>query len=451
MGNRASASVTVHVNNAGGGGDTPPTVAITAPSSGAKVSGTIAITATAGDDAGVANVVFQVDSRPLGSPLTAPPYSVSLNTTHLSNGQHLLTSVATNLTGHSSQASVIVTANNSTTGPTVTLSPATLSFGAQVLNTTSKLLTVTLANGSSTALNLTGIVASGDFAETNTCSATLNAGANCVISVTFTPTAVGIRNGALTITDNSSNSPQAVQLTGIGATSANSTSVSPTLLSFGTQTVGATGAARTVTLSNSPSIALSIASIAASGDFAETNTCSTTLNAGANCAISVTFTPTAVGIRNGALTITDNSSNSPRTVQLTGSGSTGTKSSCTAGQWCEVLPNGSVSRPADNGWNLLIFSHDTGKFYLYANSGLAPTVTPWENAFWSYVVQGQPATSNPWVKLSDCGDTSQTIIRQHSLSLAAAIGASDSQLSFNIQGGSLEATQLSPIGDHLAG
>src|SRR5438046_2862518 len=71
---------------------------------------------------------------------------------------------------------------------------------------------------------------------------------------------------------------------------------------------------------NGGSAALTISSIGASGDFAQTNTCGGALAAGGTCSLAVTFTPTAAGERTGAVTIADNASNSPQTVGLTGSG-----------------------------------------------------------------------------------------------------------------------------------
>ncbi len=103
--------------------------------------------------------------------------------------------------------------------------------------------------------------------------------------------------------------------------------LSPTSLTFAAQNTGSTSTAQTVTLTNGGAAALSIASIATSGDFAETNTCGSSVAAAASCAISVTFTPTAGGTRTGSLTITDNASGSPQTVSLSGTGSTVTESS----------------------------------------------------------------------------------------------------------------------------
>jgi hypothetical protein len=71
---------------------------------------------------------------------------------------------------------------------------------------------------------------------------------------------------------------------------------------------------------NTGSSPLNITNIAASGDFSQTNTCNTSLAAGGNCQISVTFTPTKTGSRAGAVTITDNATGSPQMIALAGTG-----------------------------------------------------------------------------------------------------------------------------------
>src|SRR5207253_3935910 len=106
------------------------------------------------------------------------------------------------------------------------------------LNTTSVAQSVTLTNTGTVALSVTSIVASGDFMQTNTCGTSVAAGANCAISVTFTPTATGTRTGAITITDNAAGSPQSVNLTGTGA--APGVSLSPSSLTFGNQNLNTT-------------------------------------------------------------------------------------------------------------------------------------------------------------------------------------------------------------------
>jgi hypothetical protein len=96
--------------------------------------------------------------------------------------------------------------------------------------------------------------------------------------------------------------------------------LSPQSLAFGDQPVGTTSAAQPVTLSNSGGAPLTINSITASGDFAQTTDCSSSLAAGASCTINVTFTPTATGNRTGTLTINDDAAGNPHTVALSGMG-----------------------------------------------------------------------------------------------------------------------------------
>jgi len=98
----------------------------------------------------------------------------------------------------------------------VSLSSPSLTFASQLVSTTSAAQTVTLNNTGNAALSVTNIVAGGDYAQTNTCGTSIAAGANCTISVTFTPTATGTRTGAITITDNAAGSPHVVSLTGTG-------------------------------------------------------------------------------------------------------------------------------------------------------------------------------------------------------------------------------------------
>jgi hypothetical protein len=223
-----------------------------------------------------------------------------------------------------------LTGKGATSVPGVALAPTSLAFGNQLLNTTSAAKTVTLTNTGTGALTINSIAASGDFAETSAGAtacpispATLAAGANCIISVTFTPTVLGARAGTLTITDNAVGSPHTVPLTGTG-TGAPAVGLAPTSLAFGNQALNITSAAKTVTLTNTGTAALTINSIAASGDFAVSNNpCGGNLAAGANCVISVTFTPTVLGAGAGNLTITDNAATSPQIVPLTGTG-TGT-------------------------------------------------------------------------------------------------------------------------------
>ena len=99
--------------------------------------------------------------------------------------------------------------------------------------------------------------------------------------------------------------------------------LSPASLTFAAQTINMTSAAQSITFKNGTASALTISSITANGDFAQSNTCGTSLGASASCSIAVTFTPTAGGTRTGSVVVTDSGAGSPRTIALTGAAQAG--------------------------------------------------------------------------------------------------------------------------------
>jgi hypothetical protein len=203
--------------------------------------------------------------------------------------------------------------------PGVTLSPTSLSFGTELVSITSAPQAVTLTNTGSASLNVTGIGASADFAQTNDCGSLVAVGASCTMSVTFTPTALGIRTGTLSITDDAFGSPQVISLAGAGVVSGLNVTLSPTSLTFPDQQPQVTSAPQTVTITNTGTAPLGVTSIAVVGDFAETNTCGASLASGASCTISVTFTPRQTGARTGSLSV-NVAGLTPLVVGLTGTG-----------------------------------------------------------------------------------------------------------------------------------
>src|SRR5439155_1601650 len=147
------------------------------------------------------------------------------------------------------------------TAPGVSLSPTSVSFGNQQVNTTSAAQAVTLTNNGSSALSTTDhtteLQSRGDLAYTNNCDlrpSTLAASASCTVNVTFTPTATGTRRRSLPTRRSSDLSPQTASLSGAGT--APGVSLSPTSVSFGNQQVNTTSAAQAVTLTNNGSSAL---------------------------------------------------------------------------------------------------------------------------------------------------------------------------------------------------
>lgn len=211
--------------------------------------------------------------------------------------------------------------------PVVSLAPASLTF-TSASGTTSAAQTVTLSNTGNAVLSITGITLGGSgatsFAQTNTCGTSLAAGSSCPISVVFTPGSVGGFSATISIADNASGATQTVGLTGTGAAPlAPIATISPVALTF-TAIVGTPSVAQTAKLSNTGNATLAISGIALTGsgaaNFAQTNTCGTSLAAGANCTVSIVFTAPAAAGYSGSLSIADNASGSPQTVALTGTG-----------------------------------------------------------------------------------------------------------------------------------
>jgi hypothetical protein len=213
------------------------------------------------------------------------------------------------------------------TGPEVTLTPASLEFVSTPVGSTTAAQLVTIMNSGTTSLNMTsetitGANATSFIKSATTCGATLGAAATCTVSVEFAPAAAQALTAALSIVDDAGDSPQTVLLSGTGTKTAGPiVSLSPASLTFAPQAVGSTSSTQAVALTNSGQTALSVTSIVASDDFAETNTCGNSLAAGANCTISVTFTPTVTGNRTGVVSVTDNAAGSPQVITLTGTGS----------------------------------------------------------------------------------------------------------------------------------
>jgi phosphatidylinositol-3-phosphatase len=100
-----------------------PTVSITSPNSGATVSGTVSVVTSVSSN--TAKVQFEVDGGNSGGALTSAPFTLSLDTTGLSNGSHSLSAVASNSAAQSSgSATIAIIVDN----PRLTI--ATTSFPA---------------------------------------------------------------------------------------------------------------------------------------------------------------------------------------------------------------------------------------------------------------------------------------------------------------------------------
>ncbi|MBS1850170.1 MAG: DUF4082 domain-containing protein [Acidobacteria bacterium] len=297
--NTSSATQSVVLTNAGAASMTISSTSIT----GAN-SGDFSRTTTCGSTLAVnASCTFTITFRPTASGARTANLSVSDN-------------------APGSPHTVVLSGNG--TAPIASLSPTSVAFGVQAVNTTSPASTVTLTNTGTASLTISSTSITGtnstNFARTTTCGSTLAVGASCTFNVTFTPSASGSRSASLSVSDSASGSPHTVALTGTGT----GVAVTPTSIAFGNQNLATTSSAQVVTLRNVGTSTLTGISTSFTGsntsDFARTTTCGTSLAANASCTISVTFTPTAIGARSATLRIANSDPTSPQQVTLTGTG-----------------------------------------------------------------------------------------------------------------------------------
>ncbi len=191
-----------------------------------------------------------------------------------------------------------------TAAASIVLTPVTLSFPSTGVGATSSVQNVTVANTGGNSATLQTPVVSGDFAlQANTCGASLGAGTSCTLSIVFAPAASGPRSGTLTMSD--SVGVQVAALSGVGTSPATDT-LGPAALTFSPQQLNTTSAGQQVVLTNAGDTPLTlITAQITSGDFAVVNGCGASLIAHATCAMTVTYTPKAVGAGSGTLIVTD--------------------------------------------------------------------------------------------------------------------------------------------------
>lgn len=210
--------------------------------------------------------------------------------------------------------------------PVAALRPAKMAFGTLLLGATSAVQTATIYNSGIATLKPTITLPSIHYSQTlNTCGASLISGANCSVSVVFSPKDINARTATLSFADNATVTPQKVSLSGVGSEVA----VSPKPIAFGPVAHGTT-ATKVVTITNIsggsfPAYTLTFTAITVSGTGFSllSNGCPPSTSgvaAGGNCQVTVKFAPLTIGNFSGVLTLTNNGGGSPQKITLTGSG-----------------------------------------------------------------------------------------------------------------------------------
>jgi hypothetical protein len=232
-----------------------------------------------------------------------------------------------------------VTGTGTAQPPIFTPAPAAVSFGNQIVNTTSAQQTVTLTNSSSSATVSIGVFTLSDpaFADAgDNCTGELLApGASCSIKLTFNPSAVKSYSASISFPVYPVSCPactypgESIPLTGTGIAQPPDFSLSPSLLDFGNQIILIPSATQTVTVTNiSTTDTLQIAGVSPTVGryFVNAVGCAGTIAPGASCPVTVYFNPASLGPDNGLLRVNVSSVTCPactiptQSIAITGTG-----------------------------------------------------------------------------------------------------------------------------------
>jgi hypothetical protein len=145
----------------------------------------------------------RVNYTPHSITVSAPAYtSINYNTT---------------VTGKLTEVHSLVASGQS---PAATFSPASLDFGGIKIGLSSVSQSIVLTNTGTSVMNIASVgiagTTPGDYSFTTTCGSTLAVSANCSVTITFTPIAIGRRNASVSVSSNTSTSPDTVPLSGVG-------------------------------------------------------------------------------------------------------------------------------------------------------------------------------------------------------------------------------------------
>ena len=239
--------------------------------------------------------------------------------------------------GHTGTNSPVVVAlqgnaTSSTQPGELSVSPASVDFGSQVVGTTSDPTILTLTNSGETALNVTNVTLGGgdasSFGHNFSGTVALNPGQSTTVETTFSPDSEGSKEATLFVEHNGSNNPFVVSLQGTGEAQGTGPIlvIEPRDIVFMPQVTGGS-VSMPVILRNAGDEALVISEASLGGTdaamFDADFTSSITLAAGEEGTLQMTFTPDGVGRKEASLELTHNGSESPQSYGVYGMGLSG--------------------------------------------------------------------------------------------------------------------------------
>jgi hypothetical protein len=183
--------------------------------------------------------------------------------------------------------------------------------------------------------------------------------------------------------------------------------LSPTSLEFDSQPVNTTSAPQNLTMTNPGAASITISGLTTTGEFAQNNNCPALLAPGAICSVSVTFTPSVGGLRNGTLTVLSNG------VPISTAGLMGSGSPLARYAWrAQSLPH-AIGRPDNDGWSATVGTDPQG--WLQYGPYVTDLALGNNVAFWNLMIDNNNANNDGVVVLDVNDATTQTEIARQTI------------------------------------
>ena len=212
--------------------------------------------------------------------------------------------------------------------------PAAIPFGTMVLNGEPRQQSLQLTNTGNGPLAIGSITIGGPFTMNNGCGPSLAVGASCNVALTFTPSTLGNANGTLNVITDAPGGSRAIALTAsVIADARPVVRISPSQLGFGNRQIGTQSTPQPVTIRNEGAQTATLGPMiitqpenggsgaAAKSEFSISGTtCGATLEPQATCVASIVFRALGFGTRQGELSVSSNSADSPQKATMAGTG-----------------------------------------------------------------------------------------------------------------------------------
>src|SRR5271170_1274349 len=308
---------------------TPNSIAFGSVAVGSEATQTIHVENTGGESASISKLTISgsgVSLSGLTAPMTlAAGQTANLTVTYKPVAAGTLTA-SLSITSNAADPSVVVGINATATLSTLSATPASVSFGNVVVGSDTT-QTIRLQNIGTSQVTISSITPSVSSIAISgvTLPVNLEPGTSATLPAAYKPIAAGSVAGKITVTSNAVGSPTIVDLSATAAAASVQLTPSASSLSFGSVTLGSSGASQVMVKSTgNTNASISKVTITGTGFVLESSAASVILDPSQTESYTVNFDPKAAGSASGTLTITSNAANSPINIPQSGTGAAAT-------------------------------------------------------------------------------------------------------------------------------